>query len=99
MADIAAQIQRVYAEADYVGSLVLDGKFGRSTEHSGPIDAPPDWWPTFWARHRENTGQTEAETKAMLRRLQGKSRPERTLADADEAMGSAAQENVHRNAN
>ena len=35
MAEIAEQINRVYKQADYVGSLVVDGEKGRPTEHDG----------------------------------------------------------------
>lgn len=35
MTQIAAQIKRVYDEADYVGSLVSEGETGRPTEHHG----------------------------------------------------------------
>ncbi len=44
MADIAAQIEKVYADADYVGSLVVDGPSDRPTEYDGPKDEPPGWW-------------------------------------------------------
>ena len=43
-ADITAirdQIDRVYADADYVGSLVVDGPSDRPTEHDGPKQEPP----------------------------------------------------------
>ena len=56
MADIARQIQRVYEQADYVGSLVLDGPSGRPTEYSGQHAQPPHWWRVFWERHFQNTG-------------------------------------------
>ncbi|PSN16060.1 hypothetical protein C7293_04195 [filamentous cyanobacterium CCT1] len=56
MAEIRQQIDRVYADADYVGSLVVDGpsdgqgpaRGQRPTEHDGPKDEPPDWWQRFW---------------------------------------------------
>ncbi len=35
MADIAAQINKVYKQADYVGSLVVEGRTGRPTEYAG----------------------------------------------------------------
>ncbi|MBD1914882.1 MULTISPECIES: hypothetical protein [Cyanophyceae] len=47
MAEIREQIDRVYAEADYVGSLVVDGPSDRPTEHDGPKDEPADWWQRF----------------------------------------------------
>lgn len=48
MAEIRQQIDRVYGDGDYVGSLVLDGPRGRPTEHDGPLEEPPDWWERFW---------------------------------------------------
>lgn len=52
IADIRQQIDRVYADADYVGSLVVDGPSDRPTEHDGPHEEPADWWERFWERHR-----------------------------------------------
>jgi hypothetical protein len=52
MAEIRQQIDRVYAEADYVGSLVVDGPSDRPTEHDGPHQEPADWWQRFWERQR-----------------------------------------------
>ncbi|MEP0901813.1 hypothetical protein [Nodosilinea sp. FACHB-13] len=52
MAEIREQIDRVYAEADYVGSLVVDGPSDRPTEHDGPKDEPADWWQRFWEYQR-----------------------------------------------
>ncbi|HYF61864.1 MAG TPA: hypothetical protein VD886_03570 [Herpetosiphonaceae bacterium] len=54
--DIAAQIDRVYADADYVGSLVVDGPAGRPTEYDGSKIEPDNWWPAFWSRFEANTG-------------------------------------------
>ena len=53
MAEIRQQIDRVYADADYVGSLVVDGPSDRPTEHDGPKVEPPDWWQRFWQRQRD----------------------------------------------
>ncbi|MDG2990493.1 hypothetical protein L3556_06030 [Candidatus Synechococcus calcipolaris G9] len=44
------QIAKVYSNADYVGSLVVDGDTGRPTEYDGPKNEPPDWWYNFWQR-------------------------------------------------
>ena len=52
MAEIRQQIDRVYAEADYVGSLVVDGPSDRPTEHDGPHQQPADWWQRFWEYQR-----------------------------------------------
>ncbi|MBN1534249.1 MAG: hypothetical protein JXA20_16370 [Spirochaetes bacterium] len=71
MAEIASQINRVYADADYVGSLVVDGKTGRPTEHDGPTEEPPGWWNDFWERYERNNGQTREEAIEMFRNLLG----------------------------
>jgi hypothetical protein len=67
--DIAAQIDRVYDDADYVGSLVVDGPSERPTEHDGPKVEPADWWRAFWARFRGNTGMEPDEALRLLRKL------------------------------
>jgi len=72
MAGLAAQIEKVYSQADYVGSLVTGGETGRPTESTGtPKVEPADWWSDFWKRHESNTGQTREETLEMLKRLVG----------------------------
>ncbi|MFO0746723.1 MAG: hypothetical protein U1F43_13780 [Myxococcota bacterium] len=59
--DIKAQIDRVYADADYVGSLVTGGDTGRPTEYDGDKNEPAGWWGAFWQRYFENTGLTPAQ--------------------------------------
>lgn len=71
LADVAGQIERVYKEADFVGSLVTEGDTGRPTEHGGPKFEPPGWWDAFWARRRQDTKQTPEEALELLRRLHG----------------------------
>lgn len=72
MAGLAAQIEKVYSQADYVGSLVTGGETGRPTEYTGaPKVEPANWWSDFWKRHESNTGQTREETLEMLQRLFG----------------------------
>lgn len=67
VADIAAQIDRVYANAKYVGSLVTEGETGRSTEYSNaPKTEPAGWWNAFWQRHEANTGQDREDAIDML---------------------------------
>ena len=85
MAEITGQIQRVYREADYVGSLVLEESH-RLTEHGGPKFEPPDWWERFWERHFANTGQTPEEAIHMLEKLLGRSVSRATQADAEAAL-------------
>ena len=89
LADIAEQINRVYKQADYVGSLVLDGPAGRPTEYSGPHAQPPDWWSVFWERHFQNTGRTREEAIQLLRQLLGERWSEKTLGDAEAAVAKA----------
>jgi len=45
VADIRAQIDRVYADSNYVSSLVTDGYTGRTTEW---VDAPEVVWADHW---------------------------------------------------
>ena len=83
---IAAQINKVYKQAYYVGSLVVEGPTGRPTEYEGTHVEPPDWWDVFWQRHVQNTGQTREEAMAMLRRLLGDRWQEATLEEAEGAV-------------
>jgi hypothetical protein len=53
MAEIDEQIKRIYDDADYVGSLVTDGRTRRPTEYTGEHQQPADWWEKFW-EHSEN---------------------------------------------
>ncbi|GMU55588.1 MAG: hypothetical protein AMXMBFR33_47340 [Candidatus Xenobia bacterium] len=69
MGSLAKQIDKVYSQADYVGSLVTGGETGRPTEHSGDKNEPAGWWGAFWQRHNENTGQSREDTLEMLRKL------------------------------
>ncbi|MDF1514005.1 MAG: hypothetical protein P1S60_09365 [Anaerolineae bacterium] len=69
MADIAAQIEKVYDNADYVGSLVVDGPSDRPTEYDGPKMQPAEWWQVFWERFTENTGLAPEEAMELLRKL------------------------------
>jgi hypothetical protein len=67
MSDIATQINRVYRDRQYVGSLVLDGPSDRPTEYKGHKVQPPWWWDSFWERHERNTGMNRFETLETLR--------------------------------
>ncbi|MGC9502694.1 hypothetical protein [Baaleninema sp.] len=69
IADIHEQITRIYVDADYVGSLVVDDRSQRLTDYPGSHEEPEDWWEKFWERHRQNTGESPAETLERLRRL------------------------------
>jgi hypothetical protein len=64
--EIAAQIERVYEDADYVGSLVVDGPSDRPTEYDGPKDEPPAWWDAFWKRFEDNTRLSQTQAYNLL---------------------------------
>jgi hypothetical protein len=66
---IAGQIERVYDEADYVGSLVVGGASSRPTEYDGPKEEPAGWWDAFWKRFEDNTGLNEFEAHEIWRSL------------------------------
>jgi hypothetical protein len=51
LAGIAAQINQVYADGDYVGSLVTGGESGRPTEFTGNKVQPKGWWGQFWKQY------------------------------------------------
>jgi hypothetical protein len=67
VAQIATQINRVYRDHKYVGSLVVDGPRDRPTEYEGHKVEPPWWWESFWRRHEKNTGMSRLETFKQLR--------------------------------
>ncbi len=69
MQQIADQIEQVYSEADYVGSLVVDGASDRPTEYDGSKIQPADWWQTFWKRFESNTGLTQFEAYDLWHEL------------------------------
>jgi hypothetical protein len=69
MGQIAEQIERVYAEADYVGSLVVGGASSRPTEYDGPKEEPAGWWDAFWKRFEDNTGLDPVEARSLWRSL------------------------------
>lgn len=69
LAAIHQQISRVYEDADYVGSLVLDGDTGRPTEYEGPKEEPEDWWERFWRHYEERLGRSRESAEELWRRL------------------------------
>lgn len=69
MKDIAGQLDRVYSEAEYVGSLVTEGDTGRPTEYQGDKHQPAGWWPAFEARYRENFGEDWTGLEELWREL------------------------------
>jgi hypothetical protein len=91
MADIAEQINKVYQQADYVGSLIVEGPTGRPTEYHGTHVEPPGWWGVFWERHHQNTGQTREQAMEMLRKLLGERWQQAGLEEAEQAASKAGQ--------
>lgn len=79
LTDIKDQIGRVYAQSDYVGSLVTAGETGRVTEYEGVKVQPPDWWKEFWKRHEKNTGDSRDEAIRKLIELLGEDYHERPV--------------------
>lgn len=69
VAQIADQIERVYAEGDYVGSLVVDGPSDRPTQYDGPKIEPADWWQNFWQRFEDNVGMEQEGAMQLLKKL------------------------------
>jgi len=72
MAEIAGEINKIYAQGDYVGSLVVDGVAERPTEYDGSKVQPPEWWANFWSKQRARTGYDRAELVNHLRRTKGR---------------------------
>jgi len=72
--EIHDQIQRVYEDAAYVGSLVVEGETGRPTEYEGPKEEPPGWWADFWERFEGNTGLTRQQAHELWQKLNMKAR-------------------------
>lgn len=71
LAEIDEQIKRIYDDADYVGSLVTDGRTRRPTEYDGEHQEPEDWWEQFWQHSKERQGLGREAARDLLRRLRG----------------------------
>ena len=69
MQQIADQVERVYSEADYVGSLVVGGASERPTEYDGSKVQPGNWWAVFWKRFENNSGLNQFEAHELWRTL------------------------------
>lgn len=73
MQAIADQIDRVYEDGDYVGSLVVDGPTGRPTECGEPCPersrGAPGWWQAFWTRFEDSVGLDREGALGLLRKL------------------------------
>ncbi|MGB3574359.1 MAG: hypothetical protein WBA01_20165, partial [Phormidesmis sp.] len=71
LAEIDEQISRIYGDADYVGSLVTDGRTRRPTEYNGNHQEPEDWWEAFWEHSENRQGLGRERAIDLLRRLRG----------------------------
>lgn len=89
LAQIGSQNSKVYQQTDYVGSLVVESKTGRPTEHAGPKVQPPGWWDTFWQWHFENTGQMLEEAIIRLDKLLGTTWAEQPVETVEAALRQA----------
>ncbi|MGB3300194.1 MAG: hypothetical protein WBA76_18180 [Phormidesmis sp.] len=69
LAEIDTQIKRIYDDADYVGSLVTDGRSDRPTEYSGNHQEPEDWWEQFWQHSKNRQGLGREAALDLLRKL------------------------------
>ncbi len=71
MVQIQSQIKRVMKDADYVGSLVTDGRTGRPTDWDGDHTQPPldAWWSDFWHHYEKESGLTREQARAALGRF------------------------------
>lgn len=71
MVQIQAQIKRVMKDADYVGSLVTDGRTGRPTDWDGDHTQPPlaVWWSNFGEHYERESGLTHEQARAALRHV------------------------------
>ncbi|MEL7495510.1 MAG: hypothetical protein AAGJ95_16320, partial [Cyanobacteria bacterium J06554_11] len=71
LAEIDEQIKKIYDDADYVGSLVTEGRTDRPTEYTGNHQEPEDWWETFWEHSENRQGLGREAARNLLRRLRG----------------------------
>ena len=69
LAEIDTQIKRIYDDADYVGSLVTDGRTRRPTEYSGEHQEPADWWAQFWQHSKNRQGLGREAALELLKKL------------------------------
>ncbi len=66
MQEMADQINKVYEQSDYVGSLVVD-ESNRPTEHDGPRTHPFPWWHDFWMGYEEREAVSCSDALLALR--------------------------------
>ena len=61
----------MYADADYVGSLVVDEPHGRPTEHDGPKLETPEWWLGLQQRLGDAYGWSLEDVRSIWQRMRG----------------------------
>lgn len=73
IAEIAEEIAKIYADADYTGSLVVDPDRSRPTapELEGDRTEPAGWWENFWKKYETNTGRSREAALLVLWKLRG----------------------------
>lgn len=81
MQAIKEGIDRVYAQSDYVGSLVTGGGTPRVTEYDGLKVEPPDWWERFWAGYEHRTGRSREQAIKRAVQLLGPDYVNRPVSD------------------
>ncbi|MAA79687.1 MAG: hypothetical protein CL916_10545 [Deltaproteobacteria bacterium] len=79
---IVAQIKSIYTAGDSVGSLVVQGKTNRPTEHTGEKSEPPDWWDQFFQKHLSETGES---TEDFIKRLEDTFGPRWSVISQEQA--------------
>ena len=85
VAELAAQIEGIYANAKAVGSLVLDPDEGRSTEWDDEGKGkkePADFWEKFWKKQEALTGRNRHLLMRELEILLGRRPGVMELEDA-----------------
>jgi hypothetical protein len=93
---IATEINRVYKDSKFVGSLVVDGSSERATEYKGKKVQPYWWWESFWQRYEADTGISRQEAVRQLRLKLGSGwypKTRRQLRDAVENVKAEDQNN------
>lgn len=65
------QLDGIYENSNYVGSLVIQGKTSRPTEHN-VSPSYPVWWTPFWKKYSLKTGMTEENAVKQLKVKYGK---------------------------
>lgn len=70
LAGVASQINQVYADGDYVGSLVTGkGDADRPTQYTGDKHQPAGWWDDFWKRYEKNQPKSEPASQTQPKGL------------------------------